>query len=176
MPELCALLRRYERRWRIGVDDFESLLEQLSRGRVRYVVVGGFAAMAHGSSLLTQDVDICCPFTPANLLRLQDALAKFHPVHRMTPTKIPLRLTNENIGTFKNLYLETKLGQLDCLSEVAGVGGWRMVFERSIRVKLARGYCRILDIDGMIDSKMAMNRPRDRESVIQLKAIKDKKG
>ncbi len=41
---------------------------------MRYVVVGGFAAVAHGSPRLTSDVDV----TPArdldNLMRLSDAL------------------------------------------------------------------------------------------------------
>jgi hypothetical protein len=172
-PAPCASLRPSAARWRIGVDDFESLLKQLSRGRVLYVVVGGFAAMAHGISLLTQDVDICCPFTSGNLLRLQDSLTRMHPVHRMTPGKVPLVLTKENARTLKNLYLETTLGQIDCISEVAGVGGWKEVLKKSIRVKLSWGHCRILNIDGLIESKLAMNRPRDREAVKQLRAIKE---
>jgi molybdopterin-guanine dinucleotide biosynthesis protein len=40
--------------------DFESLLSRLIDHHVDFVIVGGFAAVAHGSSLLTQDVDICC--------------------------------------------------------------------------------------------------------------------
>jgi hypothetical protein len=38
--------------------DLESLLERLVRNRVAFVVVGGFAAVAHGVSLLTERVSI----------------------------------------------------------------------------------------------------------------------
>ena len=39
------------------------------------MVVGGFAAVAHGVTQLTQDIDICCRMTPDNLMRLQGALS-----------------------------------------------------------------------------------------------------
>ena len=42
--------------------DLNSLLQRLIRHRVDFVVVGGYAAVAHGSSLVTMDVDICCDF------------------------------------------------------------------------------------------------------------------
>jgi len=42
--------------------DLESLLGRLIRGDVEFVVVGGFAAVAHGASLLTQDLEVCCAF------------------------------------------------------------------------------------------------------------------
>ena len=50
--------------------DLESLLARLIDGRVRFVVVvvGGVAAVVHGVSLVTQDLDVCCPFTVGNLL------------------------------------------------------------------------------------------------------------
>ena len=36
-----------------------SLLRALVEGRVRFVVIGGLAAQAHGSPLITEDLDIC---------------------------------------------------------------------------------------------------------------------
>ena len=53
----------------------ESLLDRLIQGRVQFCIVGGFAAMAHGVTLLTQDLDICLPFSTENLFRLQNTLA-----------------------------------------------------------------------------------------------------
>ena len=38
-------------------------------------MIGGFAAVAHGVTLLTQDVDVCCRLGVDNLLRIQRALA-----------------------------------------------------------------------------------------------------
>jgi hypothetical protein len=89
----------------------------LIRHRIEFVVVGGFAAVAHGVTQLTQDIDICCRMTPDNLMRLQDALSDLHPVHRMPPERPPVQLTPETAAEFRNLYLETNWGELDCLGE-----------------------------------------------------------
>jgi hypothetical protein len=152
--------------------DFESLLMRLIEHHVEFVIVGGFAAVAHGSSLLTQDVDICYRFTPDNLLRLQEAMTGLHPVHRMTPKRLPLQLTSQACEGLKNLYLDTDLGQLDCLSTVAGVGDFEQAKAHSVEVPFPIGTCRILSLDALIAAKAAMGRPRDREVVKQLRAIK----
>jgi hypothetical protein len=39
---------------------------------------------------------------------------------------------------------------------------------------LGHGKCRVLDIDALIKAKKAMGRPHDRQTVIQLKAIKER--
>ncbi len=152
--------------------DFEGLLRRLAEHHVDFVIVGGFAAVAHGSSLLTQDVDICCRFTPDNLMRLQEALADLHPVHRMTPKRLPLHLTAETCEGMKNLYLDTDLGQLDCLGEIAGVGEFEHTMAQSVEIQLGTVPCRILSLDALIDAKAAMRRPKDRQVARQLKAIK----
>jgi hypothetical protein len=152
--------------------DLKGLLGRLVTARVRFVVVGGYAAVAHGSSLMTLDVDVCCEMTPANLLRLQAALDGLRPVHRMTPRRVPLRLTPEGAVGWKNLYLDTAWGQLDCLGEVKGIGGYPECRKRSVRVRLGAGSCRVLALEALIQAKRAMGRPRDLETVAQLRAIR----
>jgi len=137
-------------------------------------VVGGFAAVAHGVTLLTQDIDVCCPVTADNLMRLQAALADLHPVHRMPPERPPLRLTPETATEFRNLYLETDWGQLDCLGEILGVGDYDRVLAQSLEIQLAGGPCRILTIDALVHAKEAMGRDKDRETILQLRAIQER--
>ncbi len=48
-----------------------NLLERLVRAGVQFTVVGDYAAVAHGCTYTTQDIDICCEFSVANLLALQ---------------------------------------------------------------------------------------------------------
>jgi hypothetical protein len=50
--------------------DFEALLATLSGNQVNFVVVGGAAATVHGSSRLTQDLDIVYDRSVANLDRV----------------------------------------------------------------------------------------------------------
>ena len=154
--------------------DTESLLQRLIEHEVELVIVGGYAAVAHGVTLVTQDLDICCRFSRENLMRLQAAVSDLRPTHRMTPDRLPLQLTPENCRGLKNLYLGTDLGQLDCLAEITGVGDYDDVLRQSEEVDLGFGICRIITIDALILSKEAMDRPRDREAVIQLKAIRER--
>ena len=153
--------------------DLSNLIEKLLQYDVDFVIVGGFAAVAHGSTTLTQDVDICCNFSAENLMRLNDSLVDIHPVHRMTPQKLPLELTPESCTSLNNLYLDTDLGQLDCLSSVMGVGNFDQVRQSSCQISLPGGPCRVLDLDALIESKKAMNRPRDLEAVLQLETIRN---
>jgi hypothetical protein len=152
--------------------NFFNLLERLGTAGVDFVVVGGFAGVAHGCTYVTQDIDICCDFSPANLLRLSQALAELHPVHRMTPNRKKLELTEKNFKQFKNLYLDTDIGQLDCVSIIEGLGDYKKVKQASEVIEVEGVQLRVLSIDALIKAKKAMNRPRDKEAIVQLEAIK----
>jgi len=143
----------------------------LIASQVEFVLVGGFAAAAHGVTLVTRDVDICCRFSEANLMRIQKAFADLHPVHRPR-TDLPLQLTPEQCASLKNLYLKTDLGAVDCLGEVLGIGNFDEVLKDSVELQLPCGNCRIISIDALIRAKEAMNRNHDRITVHCLKEIK----
>lgn len=153
------------------MQNLSELTRKLVEAQVEFVLIGGFAAVAHGATLVTRDVDICCRFSEDNLSRIQKALSGVHPVHRSRPD-LPLDLTTEQRTRLKNLYLKTDLGVLDCLGEVLGIGDFDAVLRQSVEVELPFGPCRILDIDGLIRAKEAMNRDHDRITVRQLQEIK----
>lgn len=152
--------------------DFLSLIFRLSKQNVKFVIIGGFAGVAHGCTLVTQDVDICCEFNTKNLLSLQKALADINPVHRRTPERLKLGLTGENCKDYKNLYLDTDIGQLDCISFVQGIGDFKKVTQASQVIEVENRKFNILKIEALIKAKKAMNRPHDKEAVIQLEAVK----
>jgi hypothetical protein len=153
------------------MQNLSDLTRKLIEARVEFVLVGGFAAVAHGVTLVTRYVDICCRFSEANLMRIQTAFADLHPVHRSRPD-LPLALTPEQCANLKNLYLKTDLGIVDCLSEVLGVGDFESVLRHSVELVMPFGNCRILDLDALICAKEAMNRDHDRFTARQLREIK----
>ena len=152
--------------------DLLGLLQRLVDGQVDFVLVGGLAAVTHGSSLLTQDVDVCIRLGAENLQRLQSALEDLDPVHRMSAKAISFSHDTESLDSFKNLYLQTRLGQLDCLGIVLGVGDFEATRNASIPIELGTRTVQVLNIDALIAAKSAMNRDRDREAVKQLEEIK----
>lgn len=153
-----------------------NLLQRLSENQVDFVIVGGFAAVFHGSTLVTQDIDVCCDFSAPNLMRLWKAIKDLHPVHRLSPKRIPLQMTPAFCTGLKNLYLETDMGVLDCLGSILGLGDFETVKKHSMEIKAPGGQTfRVLTIDALILAKKAMDRPKDKETVIQLQAIRNKK-
>lgn len=153
--------------------DYLNLIEKLARAGVDFVVVGGFAGVVHGCTYVTQDIDICCDFSPANLLALQRAISDLEPVHRTTPSRKRFELTEETCSQFKNLYLDTTAGQLDCLRFIDGVGDYSRAKQESELIDVEGKPLRVLSLDALIKTKRAMNRPRDKEAVCQLEAIKE---
>jgi hypothetical protein len=53
------------------MSDFRGLLGRLAESGFPFVVVGGYAAFAHGVTLVTQDLDVCCEFTETSLRQLK---------------------------------------------------------------------------------------------------------
>lgn len=51
------------------MQDLSELTRRLIQAEVEFVLVGGFAAVTHGVTLVTRDVDICCRFSEVNLMQ-----------------------------------------------------------------------------------------------------------
>ena len=156
--------------------DFANLITRLTRNDVNFIIIGGFAGVIYGCTIVTQDIDICCEFSTENLSKLYKAVKDLNPVHRMTPRRVPFDLNLQDSANLKNLYLDTDLGQLDCLSLVKGIGDFSEAQKRSTKVTLEDCDIKVLNIDALIESKKSLNRPRDIEAVHQLKTIKRLKG
>ena len=154
--------------------DDPAILSRLQHHGVEFVIIGGVCGVLHGVSLVTLDLDVCCRFSPTNLKRLEAALRNLHPFHRLTPNKLPLQITDELAAQLKNLYLQTDLGTLDCLSQVTGIGDYEQVWRRSVTLNRAGGVFPTLDLDGLIAAKEALGRERDLAALKQLRAIKEK--
>jgi len=56
------------------------------------------------------------------------------------------------------------------------VGGYAAVLRKSVSVDLGFGPCHILNLNALIKAKEAMDRPRDRQALLQLRAIKQRGG
>lgn len=150
------------------------ILKRLHDAKVEFSLIGGLASRHYGVTLVTENVDICARFTPENLRRIESAFKDFHPRHRLAANKLPLELTDELCESLKNMYLQTDLGILDCLSQVAGVGDFDAVLRQSELKEFPFGRCYLLKIDALIQAKQAAGRRQDLIAVAQLQAIKEK--
>ncbi len=151
----------------------KELLIRLQQNGVDFVLAGGFGVVAHGSGMVTRDVDVACRMEPDNLLRIFAAFEDLRPAHRMTPQ---LSFTREQAerGGLRNLYLSTDWGQLDCLGEIKGLGDYAACLEESESIDIGGATIPVLTLDALIRAKRAMGRPRDLHAVLELEAIRER--
>ena len=154
--------------------DDQGLLSRLKTAGLDFVVIGGVCCVYHGVPIATYDLDICCRFDETNVRKIHTALHNLHPYHRLTPQKLPFELTPELFADLKNLYLETDLGRLDCLSEVLGVGDYEAVLHCSEAASFSYGNFSFLGLDALITAKEHAGRDRDIAALRHLKAIREK--
>jgi hypothetical protein len=151
------------------------LMARLAERKIDCVIIGGVAALIHGSTVITNDVDVCLRFNRENLMALHAALADLRPVHRITPQRLPFEITEANWSMLKNVYLDTDWGKLDCLGEVLGLGCYDEVVAASEISRAPFGDVRVLTLDGIIKAKEAVARPHDLQAAKQLRCIQAKK-
>lgn len=148
------------------------LLRLLLEANVEFVIIGGVAAIAYGSSTFTQDFDITASFSEDNLARLMAALGPYHPRYALAIPKRPVTETPAELSPNRNLYLLTDLGRLDVLSEVPPVGAYAQVAERAATLELYGRPCRIISLDDLIAVKRHVGRDKDRLVERELLALR----
>lgn len=137
------------------------LLERLAGSGIDFVVIGGFAAVLHGSAQVTQDLDVCAALTDENVSKLREALGDLDPRHRMTPQKLSFLDVPPPGTSLKNLYLRTRLGVVDIITEVIGVGDFERLCAKAQVVTIGGRRVRVIAIDDLIMAKETLARGKD---------------
>lgn len=102
--------------------DVETLLKSLHAEKIEFVIIGGLAAVLHGSAYVTADIDLCYSRKRENLERLARALSSFRPFLRAVPDQLPFVLDLSALRSGMNFTLTTTIGDVDILGEVTGMG------------------------------------------------------
>ena len=156
------------------MSNLNQLLQRLCDADIEFVIVGGFAATLHGSSLVTRDLDVCAVLSSDNVEKLRNALRDLRPAHRFTPQKLSFLEIPDPGVPMLNLYLSTEMGPVDILGSIMGVGEFEQVRAGAIEVELFGRRCRVISLDDLIRAKEALGREKDLLAVKELKAIREK--
>lgn len=152
--------------------DIEPILRALSENEVDFVIIGGLAAIAHGSAYLTKDFDFCYARDKENLERLARAMVPSHPRLRGAPEGLPFRFDAATLRAGLNFTFVTDWGNVDLLGEIAGFSSYEEIVANSEVVELYGIPCRILTLDGLIHAKRAAGREKDLRLIPELEALK----
>jgi predicted nucleotidyltransferase len=155
------------------VTDIASLLSALGGAGVDFIIVGGVAATIHGSSRLTQDIDVVYERSDANLEPLAAALGGVSPYLRGAPRGLPFEWSARTLRQGLNFRLTTTLGDIDLLGEITGGGDYETLAPHAVEVSLFGSTYRCLDLEGLIRTKRAAGRGRDLEAIAELEGLRE---
>jgi hypothetical protein len=151
---------------------FASMLGGLTKKKVRFVVIGGVAAAVHGSSRVTNDLDICYDAGDrSNVDTLAKLLAKWDAYPRGVEKNLPFIMDERTLRGAPVMTLATIEGDIDVMDRVAGVGDYGAVRKHSERISALGVSFRVLDLPSLIKAKRAAGRPRDFEHLPELEAL-----
>lgn len=147
------------------------MLHGLTTTNVRFVVVGGVAAAAHGSQYVTNDLDVCYDAEPGNVQRLAALLASWDAYPRGIEPGLPFFMDERQFRAQPTMTLTTREGDIDVLRHVAGVGEYANAYDHSVEIDAFDVRFRLLDLPSLIAAKRAANRPKDLAHLLELEAI-----
>ena len=149
------------------------LVAALARHEVRYVLIGGLAAVSLGSPVVTGDLDLCYDRRSDNLERLAAALRELHASLRGAPDGLPFLVDARTLEAGDAFTFRTDLGALDVIGTPAGTRGYDDLVQRAVVVELGSHAVAVASVDDLITMKEHAGRERDRAALPHLHALKD---
>lgn len=159
-----------------GDFDPERILAALSDAEVRYVLIGGMAAILHGDAGVTIDLDVAPAFDPDNLERLATALRSLGTRIRAegSPEGVPFDCSGaflRNLGRDAVLNLTTRAGDVDVAFTPSGTQGFRDLKRDAVSIDVAGAAILVASLADIIRSKAAADREKDRRALPRLRSL-----
>jgi hypothetical protein len=152
----------------------EAVIRLLGRHRVRWVLIGGLAAITHGAPILARGVvDICHARDDENLERLAAALTEVHAELRGADPGLPFRLDTRALRAGDQFTFTTDVGWLDILGTPAGTTGFDDLARTADEFDVFGHRVLVASVDDLIRMKRAAGRPKDLLAVEELGALRD---
>ena len=128
-------------------------LRDLCRREVRFVVVGGLAAILHGVAVQTLDVDLVYSRDPENIQLLLDFLREADAIFRIQPER-RLRPNESHLAGGGHLNLQTRYGPVDLLGTIGNNLGYADLLPHSNEMDIGEGMrIQVLDLETIIAVK-----------------------
>jgi hypothetical protein len=152
--------------------DFKAILRLLNDAGVRFVVIGGVAMHLHGANNFTLDMDISFSRERENTKALASALETQNARLRGMPPELPCVIDAQILRNTTNLTLETALGDFDLLASPEGVDSFEGLWDRAVVMNVDGMMVRVASIEDLIAMKRVADRPKDREHIMELEALR----
>ena len=154
--------------------DPAAIIAALQKRNVRFVVVGGIAAIAQGSPLPTEDIDITPEGSTDNLEALAAALVDLDAKLRTAEGPVAFPIDARMIAGNALWNFTTGAGDLDLCFEPTGTRGYDDLRRHALELDLGSGApVLVASLADVIRSKEAAGRAKDRAQLPALRETLD---
>ncbi len=162
-------VRRADRDPDRGPSDPPRVFRTLNQYGVDYVVIGGWAVIAHGRVRTTLDVDFVADVEPANLERLAGALNELRAeLWGVDAHLLGIELDADTLASGANFTLTTDAGGVDFFNEVPGQVPYHEMRRRAVSGRIRGVPVRLAGREDLIRMKRAAGRDQDLEDLAVL--------
>ncbi len=142
-------------------DNFAATLRILCKNEIRFVLVGGLAAILNGAPVHTFDIDLVYSRDSENIDRLLAFLQSIGAVFRIQPER-RLRPTRSHLERGGHLNLLTCNGPVDLLGTIGQGLGYEELIPHSNEMDLGEGLrLRVLNLEMLISLKEQLASDKD---------------
>jgi hypothetical protein len=147
------------------------IVRRLAERNVDFVVIGGVAAILHGSARDTFDLDVSYATNDANLAALGEVLTSLGARLKGVDDDVPFVADARALRQMEILTMTTDLGELDVLAKPSGAPGYETLRARADRYELDGSSVLVASIEDLLSMKQAAGRPKDLADVAELETI-----
>ena len=141
--------------------NFLTALRALHEGGVKFVIVGGLAAVLNGAPVNTLDLDIVPARDEANVARLLRVLDALEAIYRMQPER-RLRPDASHLSSPGHHNLITNCGPLDVLGTIGGGLGYEDLLPHTVEMETGGGVrVRVLNLATIVALKEELAGEKD---------------
>lgn len=152
--------------------DGAAILGVLRAHEVEFITIGGFAAVAQGSPIPTNDVDVVPATDRDNLTRLSAALTELDAKVRSAGIEpVPFSHDADSLATAQTWNLTTKHGDLDITFRPSGTQGYDDLRRDAFTVVLRGVPVQLASLADIVRSKEAAGRDKDRRALPILREL-----
>lgn len=152
-----------------------AIIRVLTEYEVDCVLIGGLAAVLHGSPATTNDADIMPEMSEVNLKRVSDALRVLEARLRVSsdPDGVPFEPHPALLASMSALNTTTKFGDLDLTISPAGIDDYAALKRAATEFEINGSTILVASLDDVIRSKETADRAKDHATLPLLHALRD---
>jgi hypothetical protein len=147
--------------------DLSAILEGLLEADIKFILVGGLAAVVQGAPVATMDVDIVHNRSSENISKLIAFLKSIDATYRRPDDKV-IGPNEGDISGMGHFLFTTRFGPLDVLAFIEQGKTYEDLLEHTVEIEFRGHIIRVLNLKALVELKKTSRDPKDKQRLTVL--------